>query len=96
MIAPLALLGPDDQIPPGQYTIKGTVTGEDNQNRSLEGGTFEGTDIWVRPEAPEPASTEITLNMAGEPADLSPIGLLTVPSFIVALGVFVFLRKRMS
>jgi len=97
MVAPLALLGPDDQIPAGQYTISGTVGEKDNQNRSLEGGTFDSTDMWLRPEVPdqplEPAATELA---SGNASGLTSIGLMAVPSFLVALGVFVYLRKRMS
>ncbi|MCJ7613266.1 hypothetical protein MUO71_00670 [Candidatus Bathyarchaeota archaeon] len=98
MVAPLALLGPDDSIPAGQYTIKTTDTGDDNQNRSIEGGgPFDSTDMWLRPEVPdqplEPAATELA---TGNASGLTSIGLMTVPSFLVALGVFVYLRKRMS
>jgi hypothetical protein len=45
----------------------------------------------VTPEAPEPI-----VRTAENHTDLSSVGLLTVPSFLVALGVFVYLRKRIS
>jgi hypothetical protein len=83
--------------------------GESNdQNRTFEdsqmpeGGNFS-TDSWTEPEAPnesgspsESSSQEygITAKTAETPSDLSPIGLMTLPSFLVALGVFVYLRKR--
>jgi hypothetical protein len=77
-------------------------TCEDNQ--TLKGGNFS-TENWTRPEeqsAPaEPSESSppnylITAKTAENPSDLSPIGLMTIPSFLVALGVFVYLRKRLS
>ena len=48
MVAPLVLLGPNDQIPSEQYTIKATNGGEENQTTSLEvEGTFDRSDIVV-------------------------------------------------
>jgi hypothetical protein len=76
---------------------------------TFESGNFS-TETWTAPEpkpiAPEPSApvepTEpsapeyvITVTTAENPTDLSPIGLMTIPSFLVALGVFVYLRKRM-
>jgi len=45
----------------------------------------------VSPEEPE-----LVVKTVDNSSDLSPIGLLTVPSFLVALGVFVYFRKRIS
>ena len=100
MVAPLVLLGPNDQIPSEQYTIKATNGGEENQTTSLEvEGTFDRSDIVVSPDISskplEPAPTEMTFSI-GNVSDLSPIALMTVPSFVVALVVFVYLRKRVS
>jgi hypothetical protein len=83
----------------------------DSENgETLESGDLP-TDMWIKPEpAPvepepsvpvepsEPSSPEyvITVKTAENTSDLSPIGLMTIPSFLVALGVFVYLRKRMS
>jgi hypothetical protein len=79
-------------------------------NKTLQGGNFS-TETWTRPEpapvepepsAPvepsEPSSQEyaITAKTVENQSDLSPIGLMTIPSFLIALGVFVYLRKRMS
>jgi len=77
----------------------------------LESGNFS-TETWTTPEpapavpvepsepaaAPEvsPQEPEPAVKTAENPSDLSPIGLMTIPSFLVALGVFVYLRKRMS
>jgi len=48
------------------------------------------------PPIQEPGTYELTFGETETSSDLSPIGLMTVPSFIIALGVFVYLRKRMS
>jgi len=75
-------------------------TFEDSQ--MLDGEDLS-TENWTEPEAPveseppsETSSQEygITTKTAETPSDLSPIGLITIPSFLVALGVFVYLRKR--
>ena len=44
-------------------------------------------------QSQEPA---LIVRTADNNTDLSSVGLLTVPSFLVALGVFVYLRKRIS
>jgi hypothetical protein len=107
MLAPLALLGSGDSTPDTVPEFVVTVpeaaqsnnqdrTCEDNQ--TLKGGNFS-TESGAEPEAPsEPSSSEyvITAKTAENPSDLSPIGLMTIPSFLVALGVFVYLRKRLS
>ena len=93
-----------------EYTIKGPEE-PNNQERTyedsgmLENGNFS-TETWTRPEpAPsvpvepsEPSSQEyvMTVKTAENPSDLSPIGLMTIPSFLIALGVFVYLKKRMG
>jgi len=116
MVAPLALLEPNDSTPDNQYTLS-VPEGEeqDSQDRSYEEGrmlenenpsaqtkTPEPTlSVPVEPSEPDaapevPQEPELTLKTAETPADLSPIGLMAIPSFLVALGVFVFFRKRMS
>jgi hypothetical protein len=84
---------------------RGSENGE-----TLEGGDLP-TEMWTPPEPTpvepepsepvepsEPSSPEyvITVKTAENTSDLSPIGLMTIPSFLVALGVFVYLRKRIS
>jgi hypothetical protein len=49
----------------------------------------------TEPPIQEPGTYELTFGEKETSSDLSPIGLMTVPSFIIALGVFVYLRKRM-
>jgi hypothetical protein len=46
-----------------------------------------------QPEAPESALTGTNLIAANLPI-LSPIVLMTLPSFLIALGAFIYLRKR--
>jgi len=94
MVVPLALLG----------------TGDSTRNHVLESGgeTPERNDMLTTPEPPanqsadtesydypvKPSAAESTLREADVASNLSSIGLITVPSFLVALGVFVYLRKR--
>jgi hypothetical protein len=118
MVAPLALLGPEDSVtdaeptptvPEFTVTVPEAAEPSDQDRAGENGGTLEDgdlpTEMWTKPEpAPvepepsEPSSQEyvITVKTAETPSDLSPIGLMTIPSFLVALGVFVYLRKRMS
>jgi cytoskeletal protein RodZ len=51
------------------------------------------SETTLEPEV-QPQEPELVVRTAENTTDLSPIGLLTVPSFLVALGVFVFIRKR--
>ena len=94
MVVPLALLG----------------AGDSTRNHVLESGgeTFERNGVLTVPEAPadqsadtesydysaKPAAAESTLRETAVASNLSSIGLITVPSFLVALGVFVYLKKR--
>ena len=95
MGAPLVLLESNDSIPENQFINSVPEGGEpDSQDRSYEEWDMsesENLSAQTKPLSPEP-----TLKTAETPADLSPIGLMAIPSFLVALGVFVFLRKRMS
>jgi hypothetical protein len=124
MVAPLALLEPEDSITDAEPTLtvpEFTVTAPEpaepsDQNRTyedskmLESGNFS-TETWTEPEPapvepeppavaepsePSPQEAELTVKTAETPSDLSPIGLMTIPSFLIALGVFVYLRKRIS
>jgi hypothetical protein len=99
MVVPLALLGA------GNSTLNTVPEAAEpsNQDRAFDSQTLEGgnfsTDSWTEPEAPSESSSQeyvMTAKTAENPSDLSPIGLMTIPSFLVALGVFVYLRKRMS
>ena len=99
MVVPLTLFRANEPIP-GTYTIRVNDTEANKQaNDPVNGETLGSTDMWTRPEAAntplEPAPTEMTVNM-GNVSYLSPIALMTVPSFLVALVFFVYLKKRVS
>ena len=95
-----------------EYTVTAPEAAEpsDQQRGSENGGTFESNNVSVSPETPvepeppvvpepaepSPQEPELTVKKAENPSDLSPIGLITIPSFLVALGVFIYLSKRMS
>ncbi|MBA7626898.1 hypothetical protein ES703_34356 [subsurface metagenome] len=118
MVAPLALLGPEDSITDTEptltvpeYTVTGPEAGEPNDqenffgaDKMLECGSYSVQRTTPDPEPSEPAATpdvspeepELAVKTADDSTDLSPIGLMTIPSFLVALGVFVYLRKRIS
>jgi len=104
MVAPLALLGPDDSSTEPKFivTVPEATEPSDQQRDSENGETLESgdlpTEMWTKPEPSEPSSQEyvITVKTAEKPSDLSPIGLMTIPSFLIALGVFVYLKKRMG
>ena len=110
MLAPLALLGDSspDEIPDYTLTVPEAAE-QNNQNRvcednqTLKGGEFSAEN-WTRPDeqsastdssASSPPEYFVTAGTDENASDLSPIGLMTIPSFLVALGVFVYLRKRM-
>ncbi|HDQ06383.1 MAG TPA: hypothetical protein ENN36_06660 [Candidatus Bathyarchaeota archaeon] len=101
MVAPLALLGTSDPnsdtVP--EYKIMATGTEDpSDQNRTDEAaGTLGNNDLWTRSDSPsQPPSQDpgLTVKTADTPSDLSPIGIMIIPSFVVALGVFVYLKKR--
>jgi hypothetical protein len=99
MVAPLALLGTIEPIGEGGNTVTPIES---------EGGTLERNDMLTVPESPE-AAPEPSETLSGEPelcdaklnetdavSGLSSIGLMIVPSFLIALGAFVYLKKRIE
>ena len=54
----------------------------------------------VEPETPEPGPPQPAIsevNLITETlSNLSSIGMIIIPSFLIALGIFVYLKKRMS
>lgn len=52
------------------------------------------SDSDVAPE--EGKTTSLIVTSDDSVTDLSPIALITVPSFLIALGVFVLLRRQVS
>ncbi|MDG6222013.1 MAG: hypothetical protein IAX21_07875 [Candidatus Bathyarchaeota archaeon] len=103
MVAPLALLQDDSMFSDGSYTLKSLDTANETRGNFQTSSQELPSDMLG---APEPNKVETTgLSTPEEPeiwglfgsdsgTDLSPIVLITVPSFLVALGVFVFLRKQ--
>jgi len=92
-------------------TLPEAAEPSDQERASENGGTLESFDAQttvpsapVEPEpaaVPEPAEPSpeepvLAVKTAENPSDLSPIGLMTIPSFLIALGVFVYLKKRMA
>ena len=90
MVAPLALLINNDVIPTGQYAINTTNGEDDTQNRNYDNESpTENIDNGISPEVSD--QTLIIDSASG----LTSIGLMAIPSFIVALGIFAYIRKRM-
>lgn len=98
MLAPLALLGADGVnpavVPPTLEATDQNRTAQDSQ--TLETGDCL-TENWTETTPPNSSGNEysITFKSCEDALDLSPIGFMVVPSFLVALGIFVILRKRM-
>ena len=99
MVAPLALLGPNE-IDPAKYS---TIGASDNATASQE--LLDSTRGNENFSSPAPSSNtsgngsqpnETYLLTAETVSSLSQVGLLILPSFLVALGVFVYFRKRSS
>jgi hypothetical protein len=100
MVVPLALLGPSNLIPDNNYTDTvpeaGGETSERNGVLTTPDASAEqsgGTETYDD-SAKEPTTGESSLRGTDVASNLSSIGLITVPGFLVALGVFVYLKKR--
>ena len=112
MIVPLALLDDNNLLSDDKFLVKTTSAPIENQTREYSNNSealgldsssesftaippseFEPTESDVSPEEPQ-ATFNVTFG--DSTADLSPIVLITVPSFLIALGVFVFLRRQVS
>lgn len=109
MVAPLALLGPEDPITDIKYTVTVPEAAEpsDQERDSENGGTLERNDLLSSPESPsaasepsdalpeEPRLSDTAFNETDAISGLYSIGLMIVPSFLIAVGAFVYLKKRM-
>ncbi len=109
MVVPYSLLGSNDLASPTEDNTLQTSEPEkqDNQDRAyIEGGDLENGDTYAptptpegpsEPEEPEPCELEAfeTNFIIKSLLALSQIGLLVIPSFLIALGAFVYLKKRM-
>ncbi len=98
---------PTEQEQPSAPTETPTETEQlDNQGRAYtEGGTLDSVPSEpLEPETEEPPVAEPTPEPEAVETDLiieslsnlSPIGLMTIPSFLIALGAFIYLKKRRS
>lgn len=86
MIAPLALHETTDAINGGEYTIQANDTQTTLKERE--------TTI---PPGQENDDPEVVLTYGdNENADFSAIAWMTIPSFAVALAVFVYFRKQIN
>jgi hypothetical protein len=100
MVGPLALLGPDNLVPTAANdNVRGAGDGTAERNDTLispdaapqqtEGtGTYDGSS--------EKPSFESGLGEADIASGLSSMGLMIVPGFLVALGILVYLKKRLN
>ena len=87
MIAPLALLDQTDAINGGDYTIQANDTQTTSQDREVLGP----------PPEQENTDPKIVSNYGdNENADFSAIAWMTIPSFAVALAVFVYFKKQIN
>ena len=110
MIAPLALLQDDNPFSDDAYLIKTSGSELENQTRNdyqtlspeLPSDTLEapapsepviGDATALAPEESEPVHS---VDFEDSGMDLFPVALITVPSFLIAFGVFVFLRRQVS
>lgn len=97
---PLAVLKPCDPILANENPVS---------TLEYDGDTFDRNGMLASPELPkaapspessgtvpqEPEVCDSTFSEAGVSSVLSSIGLMIVPSFLIALAAFVYLKKRM-
>jgi hypothetical protein len=112
MVAPLALLKDDNPLSGDKFTVKTTAAPLENQtseysNNSETFGLDSTSESFttIPPRGPDSTESDVLseepqvvghVSSIGSSTDLSPIALITVPSFLIALGVFVLLRRRVS
>jgi len=85
---PENFLGGDKTLGAGNYSVQATTP---EPAPALPAPTESDATLDVTPEEPE-----LVVRTAENPTDLSSVGLMVVPSFLVALGIFVYIRKRIS
>jgi len=112
MVAPLALLNDNNPLSEDKFLVKTTSAPIENQTREYSNnsetlGLDSSSESFtaIPPSEPEPTESDVLteepqatlgLTSGDSPTDLAPIALITVPSFLIALGVFVFLRRQVS
>jgi hypothetical protein len=95
MVVPLALLGPDNLVPADTTnTLSGS--GEELSERSdtlapSEAASQQADSYDNSSKTPQ---SVFGVGEADVAASLSSMGLIAVPGFLVALAVFVYLKKR--
>jgi hypothetical protein len=100
MVVPLALLGPDNLVPADSNdNIIGTGEETAERNDALispdaAAQQTEGAGTYDAPS--KKPSFESGLGKADVASGLSSMGVMIVPGFLVALGIFVYLKKRVA
>jgi hypothetical protein len=97
MVSPLAVLESKSLLPDSQSTISDGEPNTQESNRGYltpeEPAVPSSTDNYDN-LPPEPQESDSKLSLTDATTTLSSIGLMIVPSFIVALSVFVYFKKR--
>ena len=101
MLVPLAVLEPSSPLLANDDSVSALDSGGDKLDRDgmLTDSEFSDTtpvpsdSSGISPQEPE--LLDSTFNEIGASSGLSSIGLMIVPSFLIALGAFVYLKKRM-
>jgi len=110
MFVPLYVLEQRDTIPEGTYTIDVPDSEPSQEDRGIEnGGSFEANDMGQDPEKPVPEPEPVPVESSDPDSEelevwstifssdsSSSIGLMIVPSFLIALGAFVYLKRRIA
>ncbi len=100
MVAPLAVLKPNGHTLAGKDSFTYAEPGGEALNResmftSQEEPSASLDDQETLDNLPEePAAYKTVENKVGVASSLSSIGLMIVPSFLIGLSVFVYLKKR--
>ncbi len=99
MVVPLALLGPDNLVPAASNDNifgAGEETAERNNTISPDAAIQQTEGAGTYDASSEKPSFESGLGEADVASALSSMGLMIVPGFLVALGIFVYLKKRVT
>ena len=92
MVVPLALLGPDNLVPDDTtktYSGSGEELSDSRDTFAPSGATTQQTN-----DTCPSYSQDSGVAKADVASELSSMGLIIVPGFLVALGVFVYLKKQ--
>lgn len=100
MLMPLAMLGPSNLLPDNNHLDIISESGGEKLERNdtltdREASVDQSADIGACDPSPtESARNESSFLETNIASNLSSIGLITVPGFVIAMGVFVCLKKR--